>query len=167
MSNELGFPLRIYENDPDDIILMVPHDPSTSWIYTLNGLCSVSEAAEYTKRTRRFCNWLRKQFPDVPTEFRYVNKTRVPDYRYRRSIWGGPSRHKTVNSDKHFVAYGLTRQQMLMIKLAWVFETHVVKIKNGIDTESADFLLDKVIVPSAELKKRMANPKRKIKMLDV
>lgn len=110
---QLDYPIRILERGPDDLCILVPHDSLTYWKDT--------ERKTKANKTREFCNWLRKQFPDVPTEFRYVNTKQVRVS--RRSTWYGGARYKTVNCDKHFVAYGLTKNQMLMVKLAWQFET--------------------------------------------
>ena len=113
---QLDYPIRILERGPDDLCVLVPHDSLVSW---------KDVGKEKANKTRAFCNWLRKQFPDVPTEFRYVNTKQVRVS--RRSNFYGGARYKTVNCDKHFVAYGLTKNQMLMVKLAWQFETQLAR----------------------------------------
>lgn len=153
MSNELDFPLRIYEKGPDEFVLLVPHEPA-EW-------GNKKAHLEKTNKTRSFCNWIRKQFPDTPTEFRYMRKERVRDYRYR--AWS--VRYKTINTDKHFVAYGLTKNQMLMIKLAWVYKSQPVKIE-GLDKYQADdVVFPEIPEPTEALVERMKN-KKPAKSLD-
>jgi len=155
VSNELDFPLRIYEKGPDELVLLVAHE-AADWH---------NRAAHKAKtnKTRMFCNWLRKQFPDVPTEFRYMRKERVRDYRYR----GWSVRYKTVNSDKHFVAYGLTKNQLLMIKLAWVYKTQNVKIEGQDSYGTDDVVFPWVPEPTEELLTRLKNKKKPSKALEV
>lgn len=150
MSNELHFPIRLYENDPDDILLMVSHES-----FTYGDKKAHNERAD---RTREFCNWLRKQFPQVATEFRYIGKERIRDPRY--SYW--TARYKTINTDKHFLAYGLTRAQLMLIKLAWVFKTQNVKLSGFDKYESGDYILDEIPAPSPELIARMASKKKPV-----
>lgn len=151
--NDLGFPLRIYEKSPDEFVLLIAHEEA-DWN-------NKAAHKERTNKTRRFCNWLRKQFPDVPTEFRYMRKERVRDYRYR----GWSVRYKTINADKHFVAYGLTKNQLLMIKLAWSYKTQTVKIE-GLDSYNTDdVVFPDVPEPTEALLKRLKD-KKPTKMLE-
>jgi hypothetical protein len=113
--NVLSYPIRIYEKSEDHLVIMVPHEPNDNW-----GEAKLNEQVR-TDQTRDFVKWLRKTFKDVPNEFRYMNKKQIRDWRYR-SIWSA-RRYKTINADKHFVVYGLTRKQMMMIKLVWQFKT--------------------------------------------
>jgi len=110
--NELHFPLRVLENDDGTVTLLVKHQDVTSWGQHKQTLLA------QTDKTRAFCNWIRKQYPHIPTEFRYLAKKQIRDYRSR---WC--TRYRTVNTDKHFVAYHMAKNELLMIKLAWSFTT--------------------------------------------
>lgn len=154
MSNQLHFPVRIYEDETgNDFILMVPHEDK-QWSNRVTHI-------ENTNLTRQFCNWIRKQFPDVPTEFRFVNQRWASR---RRTSYSIPVAVR-VNCDKHFVVYGLTKNQMLMIKLAWMFETQQIAVAGESRYSTNVYVIDKLPVPSDALRKRMEN-KTKPKAID-
>lgn len=117
----LAYPVRILEQD-SNISIFVPHDSLTQW--------RDQQGKSNRDKTREFCNWIRKQFPHVPTEFRYVNTKRV-------GIYGAKSwsirRYRTVKCDKHFVAYGLTKNELMLIKLSWQFVTQPVRLSTDPD----------------------------------
>lgn len=144
--NQLDFPVRIFERDANDYCILVPHEDISRWH---------NEAAkESANKTRAFCNWIRKQFPHVPTEFRFVNTKRVRIHG-RRSIWATP-RYRQAGCDKHFVAYGLTKAELMMIKLAWQFKSQPVRLATG-PTIPDSFTVDAPggFRPSDALKKRI------------
>jgi len=148
MSNELHFPVRLLERGPDDFCILVSHEPNLAW-------GEAKQAGEERRnKTRSFCNWIRKTFPHVPTEFRYVN-TRVVRIR-GRNTWGYRSATRTINCDKHFVAYGLKKNELMMTKLAWVFKTQPVCLATGPCIEGS-FTVNAPggFRPSDELKKRI------------
>lgn len=140
----LDFPIRILERGPDDLCILVAHEP-------LN--YHHPEAKEKAKKTREFCNWIRKQFPKVPTEFRYVNKKSV---RHSGRKWWQHARRKTVNCDKNFIAYGLSRSEMMLIKLAWSFKTQPIRFETDPTITSNHFVIQgSTLDPSEALKKRI------------
>lgn len=149
MSNQLHFDLRILTRSEDDLVILVPHEDAR-WI-TREGDQS------RTNQTRQFCNWIRKQFPDIPTEFRYVNKKW--SYTRGKNYWS-MSRARRVNCDKHFVAYGLTRSQFMMIKLAWQFKTIPVLISGDEITANTYFTVMGDLQPTDALRERMSKKTR-------
>jgi hypothetical protein len=148
--NTLDFPLYILENEDGTSTIMVHHDQVGSW----NSAHNLTERAK-TNNTRKFCNWIRMNLKEVPTEFRYMSKKRVRDYRYRS--WS--VRYKTINDDKCFVAYNVSRNDMMRIKLAWVFTTKKAELGGKASYAGDVWALDQTepLEPSETLKKRMAD----------
>lgn len=143
--NELDYTLRILERGEDDLVLMVPHEVNDAWGNTKE------QIAARKAKTKLFCDWIRKQFPHVPTEFRYVNKRRVRDHRYRH--W---ARYKTINTDKHFVAYGLTKGEMMIIKLSWSFQQQVARLYRSPPVDKSFVIELDEFLPTEALTKRLA-----------
>lgn len=145
---ELDFPVRLLTRSEDDIVLMVAHDGITSWY-------NKAEQKQRADKTREFCNWIRKTFPHVPTEFRYLGHKRVRNYRYRSY---STCAYRTVNSDKHFVAYGLKRNELMMIKLAFSYQTQVAEISGPDKHTAGAYIIERFdeIVPTRALEKRLA-----------
>ena len=114
----LDFPIRILEREDGNVCILVSHEDQVYYKNAAN--------REKANHTRAFCNWLRKQFPHVPTEFRFVNTKQVRVHG-RRSVWSAP-RYRTAGCDKHFIAYDLTKNELLMVKLAWQFQTQPVRL---------------------------------------
>ena len=117
--------------------------------------------------TRAFCNWIRSTFPDLPTEFKAANRS---SYRRRRYD----------PAERHFVAYDLTPNEFMMIKLAFGFETIKVRFtkqkvwlkdywnKRRYKTEAYQtpgYLPRHNIHPSSELLARMAKTPDKYRKL--
>jgi len=151
--NELHFPLRVLENEDGTVTLLVSHEDNHSW-----GSAKAAQT-EQRDKTRRFCNWIRKQYPHIPTEFRYLGKKQVRDVRSR---WC--TRFRVVNTDKHFVAYNMAKNELLMIKLAWTFKTQKAEL-SGDRHEPGIYVigLDEV-KPTPALVGRIAN-KTKAKLV--
>lgn len=147
MSNQLHFDLRILTRSEDDLVILVPHEDAR-WISREND-------QDRTNQTRQFCNWIRKQFPDIPTEFRYVNKKWSTV-----GGWGRIPRARRVNCDKHFVAYGLTRSQFMMVKLAWQFKSIPVLVSGGDIPASTYFTVMGDLQPTDVLKERISKKVR-------
>jgi hypothetical protein len=114
----LAYPIRILEQDSKFSIL-VPHDSLSQWRDT--------EGKTNRNKTREFCNWIRRQFSHIPTEFRYVNTKQV---RIPGSKSWSIRRFKTVKCDKHFIAYNLSKTELMLIKLSWQFSTQPVRLQN-------------------------------------
>lgn len=148
----LDFPIRILERENGDVCILVSHEDQVYYKNEAN--------REKANHTRAFCNWVRKQFPHVPTEFRFVN-TKSVSIR-SRSIWGyGIPRSRTVNCDKHFVAYDLTKSELMLIKLAWQFQTQPVRLATTPPIENS-FTINAFggLRPTDALKKRIENKTR-------
>jgi hypothetical protein len=145
---ELDYPIRILERGPDDFCILVPHDSLTYW--------KDKERKEKANKTRAFCNWLRKTFPHVPTEFRYVNTKQV---RVGRGSYWSRRRFKTVNCDKHFVAYGLKGSELMMVKLAWQFTSQPCRLKTATHPDPSAYAIEAPagFRPSDALVKRIEN----------
>lgn len=144
--NKLDFPIRIYERSEDDLVIMIPHDP-------VNDYFDEVQKKAKTDHTRQFVNWLRKQFPDVLTEFKYLNK-RLGAAKNRN--WYGYCCRPMVNCDRHFVAYGISKQQMLLIKLSWQFQTEMAYLESN----KGGYAISIEPSPSPELLKRIEDKKR-------
>ena len=155
--NELGFPLKIFERDTDDICILVDHDARYVWGD------AKKQDKERKDQTRKFCNWIRKTFPHVPTEFRYCGTKEVW---YNRGRWN--RRRVIVNSDKHFVAYGLKRNELMMIKLAWIYKTIPCRLKGTSHPDPNAYAIDapQGFRPTDALKARIEN-KTKVKPVKV
>jgi hypothetical protein len=152
--NQLGFPLRILERGEDDICILVSHEPGNSYD---------KDRRERAAHTKTFCDWLRRQFPQVLTEFRYVNTKQV---RIRGgNAWSYHRRYRTAGCDKHFVAYGLTRAQLMFVKLAWQFQSQPVRLADfPIYDGSFTIMLPGGLRPSDALNRRLkAKAEAKVK----
>lgn len=147
--NELHFPLRVLENKDGTVTLLVKHQDVNAWGSTKQVLL------EQTNKTRAFCNWIRKQYPHVPTEFRYLGKKQVRD---RRSRWA--FRYRTVNTEKHFVAYNMAKNELLMIKLAWTFKTQKAELSADKHDPDAYVIELTEVAPTSALLKRIADKSR-------
>lgn len=154
---ELDFPVRLHERGDDDFVIMVPHTEA-SWH-------NREAHKEKTNKTRSFCNWIRRTFPHVPTEFRYCSTKQV---RFTTGGYWNRQRWKTVNCDKHFVAYGLTKSELMMVKLAWIYKTQIaVQKASGNKPEGAyEFSMPAGVRPTDALKKRLEK-KTKAKQVKV
>lgn len=159
MSNELYVDVRLYEKEDGTTVLMVSHEPQDYFIRTKH--------PEFAKQTRKFCNWIRKTFPHVPTEFRYVNTRQV---RYPLgSYWNRNYNTRTVNCDKHFVAYGLQKSELMMIKLAWIYKTEKIYLTSLPSGVTDGYLLKKSssLEPTEALKQRLEkNTRTKLLKVD-
>jgi len=146
--NIVSRPVRVLENKDGTMTIMVPHQPGQY------GQAN-KEAAD---NTREFCNWIRKNLTDVPTEFRYMQQQRVRDYKYR--YW---HRYKTINTDKCFVAYSISRNDMMRLRLAWTYSVVKTELSGKDSYETGVFVLDhdSEPTPSNSLKARWEKGKPK------
>lgn len=145
LMNHLDFPIRLVERPEGDFCLMISHDP-------VDGFHKEKRQSS-AKKTRSFCNWFRKQFPHIPNEFRYINTKRSKV----SGTWYRP-RFRTVNCDKHFVAYGVSKSDLMIIKLSWAFKVQLVRHVSDPPLTDA-FTMNESLVPkpSKALSKKIEN----------
>lgn len=146
---ELAFPLKIHVRRNGLRVIFVEHEHYGRW---------VSEADRARQdQTRYFCNWIRKTFPSLPTEYRSTYK---PWDRYELK-------------HRHFAAYDVTPKEFMMIKLAFGFKTLKVRFTKSkvkgkhwlskqpycYEVNTPEYLEKSNIWPTKELLTRMAkNP---------
>ena len=147
----LDFPIRILERENGDVCILVSHEDQVYYKNEAN--------REKANHTREFCNWIRKQFPHVPTEFRFVNTKRVRIHG-RRSAWSAP-RYRIAGCDKHFIAYDMTKAELMLTKLSWQFQSQPVRLATGPPIEKS-FTINAPggFRPSEALKKRIEKKTR-------
>jgi hypothetical protein len=100
---ELSFPLKIHVRRNGMRVIFVEHEQYGRYV-------SESDRARQDQ-TRYFCNWIRKTFPSLPTEYRSTCKS-----------W-----NRFELKHRHFAAYDVTPKEFMMIKLAFGFKTLKVR----------------------------------------
>jgi hypothetical protein len=83
-----------------------------------------------------------------------MSKKRVRDTRYRGYYH---HRYKTINADKCFVAYNLSRNDMMRIKLSWQFTSSKAELSGKDSYDMNVWQLDQTerLEPSDDLKARL------------
>lgn len=143
--NELKAKLRVWQKKNGNYILLVDHP--------------VTYGRDYTDPTRKFANWIRRQSPDIITEFRGFPYY-IPDINNPRYVdWW---------TNTYFVAYDVPPNIYMLLKLSWTYKLQEFnnRIKDGIPADPYNYFPLKYETPTAKALERKEK-KTRVKLLKV